>query len=318
MSTNRFIATVSGICAAVIAVAGGVAMWLLPDLPDPVATHFGPDLAADGFGSPAGFIAWTAGTAAVLTAAYAVLASRGSAGGVTRGAAGFLTGTVVLLSSLLVTTLAPQAGLADAAGFRLPVWGIAVPFIAAIAGGILMASVLKPPPAADDSVPAAEPVAVSGSTRAVWFGRAHSPWPVLLAVGVAVVAVAASAVVTIRDGSTASAIVLGVILLLMAVLWAVMLSVRVRVDAKGIHWRFLPGIPRGSLGYDSIRAVEAVQIRPLDWGGWGYRISGKGTAILLRGGEGLRIERAKGADLYVTVDDAARGAALAQGFLYRS
>lgn len=91
------------------------------------------------------------------------------------------------------------------------------------------------------------------------------------------------------------------------------LGVNVRVDARGTHWQLFPGIPRGTLPHGEVTRVGAVDIRPGDWGGWGWRMSLQGRAILIRGGEGLRIQRGK-KNFYITVDDAARGAALIEAY----
>lgn len=45
-------------------------------------------------------------------------------------------------------------------------------------------------------------------------------------------------------------------------------------------------------------------------GGWGYRLSGLGTTVMLRRGECLVIRPRQGAEFAVSVDDAERGAAL--------
>ena len=55
----------------------------------------------------------------------------------------------------------------------------------------------------------------------------------------------------------------------------------------------------------------------MSYGGWGYRVRPGVRAIVIRGGEGLRIGRTNKADLVVTVDDAATGAGLVNALLQR-
>ncbi|GAA4377574.1 hypothetical protein [Paeniglutamicibacter cryotolerans] len=44
-----------------------------------------------------------------------------------------------------------------------------------------------------------------------------------------------------------------------------------------------------------IASAEAKEISPLEYGGWGLRISGAGTAFILKRGPGLVVNRTKGA-----------------------
>lgn len=103
-------------------------------------------------------------------------------------------------------------------------------------------------------------------------------------------------------------ILMSVIVLVPIVVVPMFLGVRVRVDAQGVHWQSTLGIPRGSIAYSDINAVEATTIEPGSWGGWGWRIGAQGQAMLVRGGEGLHIARTNGRNFYITVDDAKTGA----------
>lgn len=143
----------------------------------------------------------------------------------------------------------------------------------------------------------------------MWFGRARlSRVGYWLTLG-ALFTVALLAVMAFLDGAWVSALLLAVgTPALLA-----FLEVRVRVDARGTHWQLLPGFPRGSIPHDEVTRVGAVDIRPGDWGGWGWRVGTQGQAVLIRGGEGLRIQRGS-RNLYITVDDVARGAALIEAY----
>lgn len=315
----RFTVAALAPALAVLAVSVVWSVLLIPDLPDPVATHFGSGLVADGFTSPAAFVTALSLTAAGTAVLFGALALGGmSAGAWARFVAGTGAGSIILLAAMQVAVLLPQAGLADARGFALPPAYFAVPFILAIAGGALIALFVAPVAETGDEVAAADPITLSEASRAVWFGRARASWVLVAALCAGVPALVVPAVTTYRAGETVIAALLAVGALAMTLLAVMFLSVRVRVDAAGVHWSLLPGFPRGSIAYDAIDDVEAVDAKPGDWGGWGYRISGAGTAILLRGGEGLHVKRRAGADFFVSVDDAARGAALAKGFLQRS
>jgi hypothetical protein len=70
---------------------------------------------------------------------------------------------------------------------------------------------------------------------------------------------------------------------------------RVSKSARGIVvFGSLPGIPLYSIRSDRIASVEHVWIRPLDWGGWGYRIGPAGTGLILRAGPGVIVRSASG------------------------
>lgn len=291
---------------------------LIPDLPDPVATHFGFAGNADGFASAAGSIAGLSGIAAAMMVMFAVMALAGTTvGAMSRILAGFGSGSVFLLAALQVALLLPQRGLDDARGFTLPFGHLAVPFLIAIAAGAAVALLIEPIEEPEDTVPPADPIAVTEASRAVWFGRARASWILLVAMSAGVPASAVPAVIAHGEGETLVAVLLGIGAVVLALLTAAFSSVRVRVDATGVHWRLVPGLPERSIGYDDLDDVTAVELRPGDWGGWGYRLGPKGRAILLRGGEGLRLSRRKGADMHISVDDAARGAELARGYMRR-
>lgn len=314
----RFTATMLAPALAVLAASIAWSVSLIPDLPDPVATHFGSGMVADGFMSPTTSIATLSGVALTMAVMFGGLTLAGfTSGPAARVIAGSGAGTIILLGALSVSTLLPQAGLATAEGFALPTAYFAAPFIVAIVGGVVVALLVKPVAEPADDVPSAEPVAISESSRAVWFGSARASWPLAAIMGLSIPATAIPAVISHRSGETGIAVMLGVGTVAVLLVFLMFLSVRVRIDAAGIHWRLLPGFPRGTIPYEKIDAVDAIDGKPGDWGGWGWRIGPNGTAILLRGGEGLRIRRRGSGNLFISVDDAARGAALANGFLRR-
>ncbi|KIF06627.1 hypothetical protein PL81_06480, partial [Streptomyces sp. RSD-27] len=100
------------------------------------------------------------------------------------------------------------------------------------------------------------------------------------------------------------------ILALAALAVLVCSSVRARVTRRGLEVAFGPlGYPVRRWAAEDIESARAEERTPARAGGWGYRINGLGTTVMVRGGECL-VVRAKGRDFAVSVDDAARGAAL--------
>ncbi len=88
----------------------------------------------------------------------------------------------------------------------------------------------------------------------------------------------------------------------------------VTVDDEALTIRYgLGGWPTQRVALERVRRVQAVDLNPLQWGGWGYRGSlrlRRKAAVVLRKGPALRLELdADFAELAITVDDPAGAAA---------
>jgi len=99
-------------------------------------------------------------------------------------------------------------------------------------------------------------------------------------------------------------------------------SVRVSVDATGMRvaygWLRWPST---RIGIDAIRQATAIDVRPSAWGGWGYRGSlrlNRRAAVVVRAGEGLRLDLRGGRVFLVTVDGAVNAAGLLNDTLRES
>lgn len=100
-----------------------------------------------------------------------------------------------------------------------------------------------------------------------------------------------------------------------------MTSIRVSADQRGLIVRWGPlGWPTTNVPLADILRVEAIDVRPLESGGWGYRGSlrllGR-AAIVLRAGPGLRLDLRSGRKLTVTVDDPQTAAGLLNDLIAR-
>jgi len=83
--------------------------------------------------------------------------------------------------------------------------------------------------------------------------------------------------------------------------------VHVRVDAEAMEVRCgHVGVPRRRILLGEVVTAEvAPSVTPRQWGGWGYRWRpGKGTAVVVRRGEGVVLRLGDGHTFTVTVDDA--------------
>jgi hypothetical protein len=92
----------------------------------------------------------------------------------------------------------------------------------------------------------------------------------------------------------------------------------VEIDGSGVTVRFgWFGWPRRRIRLDEISRAEAVDVRAIAYGGWGYRSRPGVSALIVRNGEAIRVVCRDRRDLVVTVDDAAVGAGVLNDLLRR-
>ncbi len=304
-------------------VATGVILLLswLPELPETVAVHWGPN-GADGFAP-----AWTVPT--MLTAVgggIAVLFTAVVAGAATRrGERNIrLLATVTLaVVTLLTVVLTWSTGMQRGIEFGDAVPGVIGPLlgglVAAALAAVVAALILPRTIAVErESAPAAAPAELPATARTAWMRTASaSPGSVVVAIGalllVTVAVVAAISVATPVVWPVAVVPALLVILLLFT------LRMRVRVDERGVQVRGLLGVPRITVPLDRITSAAVVDVSPLaDFGGWGFRYAPGRSGVVLRAGEALEVRRDDDSALIVTVDDAASAASVLAALVERA
>ncbi|MFF4573549.1 DUF1648 domain-containing protein [Streptomyces sp. NPDC001410] len=148
--------------------------------------------------------------------------------------------------------------------------------------------------------------------RLVWFSRVTNPWLHLLAAVAGLVAVAAL-VALVGGLATAGPLwALFAPFALTSLAVAGCATVQARASERGLEVAFGPlGWPARRWPAEDIESARAENRTPAQVGGWGYRLSGLGTTVMLRSGECLVIRtRGKGREFAVSIDDAERGAAL--------
>ncbi|KOU64704.1 hypothetical protein [Streptomyces sp. IGB124] len=276
-------------------------------LPDPLATHWGgPDGAPDGAMSFGGSMAFPAAIWAVLVLGVAVFAAARA------WAATALLPAGVALAGAQAVIVRANLDREDWRQAELPTAWVAVAVCAAAVLAGMLIDRRAPGRARGGGGPADRgPVMdVPAGERLVWLARTSNPWLHLIAavLGAAAAAGAVLGVGGLVAGPAWLVAALAPGLAALAVLACS--SVRARVTGEGLEVAF------GPLGWPVRRwpaaAVESARVedrRPVQVGGWGYRLSGLGTTVMLRAGECL-VVRAGGRDFAVSVDDAARGAAL--------
>ncbi len=97
------------------------------------------------------------------------------------------------------------------------------------------------------------------------------------------------------DGSAAENPIGFVALAFGGFLCAAFSVIRVTVDARGLRITSgLFGIPLKRIRLEHMADVEGTDLRPSDWGGWGYRMTSGRSAIILRGGPGIVVTLTNG------------------------
>ncbi|MDG4832784.1 DUF1648 domain-containing protein [Solwaraspora sp. WMMD1047] len=295
-----------------------VAMLAAQDrMPDPLATHWGPGGVPDGrmpFGPALLAFVGLWGTVAALQLA---ILSRG--GMLTHrayrsGLAGMLAGTGIFLLGLAVTTIGANLDRATWRDARSIGPGqVAIVFALALAVGALAAVLARRGPHTDPAQPPSEPgpLPLAADEHTVWVSRVTNRYLVLagaLLLSAAVVMAAASWVALPRWWLPAVAVPLAVV----AVAGALVASVRVEVDRRGLTIGYGPWAwPRRHFPLRDIVAGWSERRAPAQVGGWGYRgLPGGNTTLMVRSGACLVIRRRSGAEFAVSADDAEHGAAL--------
>lgn len=295
--------------ALIIATYALVIAWL-PDLPDPVALHWG-TRGVDRIGPVTELLTVGSvliGFTAVVFFPMVLLLGRSAL--TRRMTVGLSVGLTTLFCGILLTQIATQRGITDARDATDPGLGIALTMTAALVLGAAAALLTGADPArpASGPVPAdADRLELADGARAVWSGKAATRRPWLLVV-VGLVPVTVAAVIGVATGQWW-------LLLPMALLGLLLigfLSFTVHVDRGGLTARSNLGIRVLHVPADEVIAASVAQVDPFaEFGGWGLRTNVHGTTgLVTRAGEAIRIERTGGRVVVLTLDDAATAAAL--------
>jgi hypothetical protein len=317
-------AAVIGVALAVLAVLP-VALWWR-QLPDPLAVHWSAGGAVSGSMSRTGAAvsvtvpAVACGLAAAILSLLAALTSLTVAARARLAKLAALTAAVaaVLAVAAWTVALANHHAATFRQAHRVGPADVLVAVVAAVIAFAAVAWLTRLRPLAVQAAAASSArlagqapasVALAPGERGAWTGRAHLTWwlpAFLLALCVVLVA-------TLHPVTAAVLPVAVIFVIYLAFGW-----IRVSVDWRGlrIHYGLLPW-PVTTITLDRLQRAEPIELRPLDWGGWGYRGSralGR-SAVVLRGGEAIRLELADRGEFAVTVDDAVSGAGLLNDLL---
>ncbi|MEU5715222.1 DUF1648 domain-containing protein [Streptomyces sp. NPDC020403] len=297
----------AGWSAGVAALLVGLPLVARGRLPERLATHWG------GGGRPDGSMPlWAAVVFPALVwmgLALCVVLGWRRAGGATRGWVGATLGSAGLLlvgaqASIVRANLDRQdwreAG--SVTGGALVAIGVAA------GAGVVAWFAGRDRSAAGGRAAEGPRMEIPQGRRLVWFSRTSSPW--LHAVSALAALVAVAAVLAWAGGLAGPNWSLIAPTAFVSLVLLECASVRTRVSEAGFEVSFGPfGLPVRRWAVRDIEAARVEHRTPAQAGGWGYRLNGLGTTVMLRGGECL-VVRARGRDFAVSVDDAERGAAL--------
>lgn len=301
--------------------AAAVALQLawLPQLPDPIVTHWGPS-GPDGFGPAWSAPVLTAGLSLGLTGMFAVFLATARRPAPTpshKFLAVLSAATTVFLGTTVTASLAVQRGLTDARDAP----GVEAAIALALAGALIVGVVAwftlpKSVRIHPDATPA-EALPLAPGERSVWIATTRVAGGAIVAILAATGASIAAAVFTVAATDGTMWPIVFVPLLFVAAA-AIAISWRVRVGPEGLLVRSLPfGWPRVRIRTAEIASVSTPHIEPLaEFGGWGWRWSpGGGFGVVSRSGAAIDVLRHDGRRFVVTVDDASTGAALLAAYV---
>lgn len=298
---------------AFLLVAALLPLWLFrARLPEPLATHWSMRGQPNGAMPLATFLLLIAVLTGIAAAGTYVLAHRRRAG---RGEISGLMAVTACMGGMIAMT----SWKVTAANLDVLTWKQADPLgfsfmllslVASIALGIIAARLSRAlettslVDAAD--IPSA---GLAPGARAMWVGTARTTW----ATPVAIVFFALALLVQLWIPAV------GLIHVAIGLVCLLFTSIRVTIDRSGLRIAYgLFGWPVQRVPLAQIRQASTLQVHPMEWGGWGYRGSlrvMRRAAVVLRAGEGMRLELAGERTLVITVDGAQQGAGLVNDLL---
>lgn len=170
-------------------------------------------------------------------------------------------------------------------------------FVIVLAAGVLAGAAGWFVAGGSEGVPVDQPLAPASALTRDWSGSASNGWAAFGA------ALPVLAVLFIDPIWT-------ILMVAIAMVMVAFSSVRVEAGEQGVAIDIGPfGWPRQHIAVEEISGVEALDVKPMAYGGWGYRVRSGVRAFIIRSGPAIRIGRAEGPDTLVTVDDAPVGAA---------
>ncbi|MDE0290797.1 MAG: hypothetical protein OXM88_19780, partial [bacterium] len=272
------------------------------DLPDRVASHFGISGRADDSMTPELFLV-VVGVLMVLGLGMCMavaLIRRRLQPMVVLGASFIGAFVGALAAGILATTAIGQRGLERWQEATLSPWALILWIGGSLVVGSAAAWIASSLPTADDPGTGMVPpiMELAPGQRAFWTSCLYARWPLLLGLVALLVALGLAQLTEMW---------IGIVLLVPAIAMTTFSRIRVTADRSGLQVRYgFLGWPRTSVPLRHIATARAIDVRPTEWGGWGYRGSltlMKRAAVVLRAGPGIRLDLHDSKVFVVTIDN---------------
>ncbi len=295
-----------------IVIAATLYLLIVNDrLPEQVAIHWGGDGAADGFISRANLPWFVAAITFAVSAPFVAISIMSTSKSFSPGLFHALPASLsAFLGVVMVLTATVSLDSTEAPNF--PTWVIPVSLAVAFGAGVIASKLAGPAPAiADTAAPApssAERFPIPEGQTAVWSGRTPMGRNLMALV-------AFFAFMNIVVAGVTSWWLLGLVVVTVLVILTTS-SFDVTAGPSGVRVAGVLGFPRTTVPLNQIVMAEAGSVKAMQFGGFGWRVRGKGqTAVLTRSGPALTVTRTDGAQLHVTLDDPERPAAVISALL---
>ncbi|MCJ1695719.1 hypothetical protein MT349_07980 [Rathayibacter caricis] len=280
------------------------------DVPPVLASHWSSTGAADEV-APVGALlaqALVLSGAPAVVGIVAALLGRGSR--MLLSCLGLVAG---LGASAWATSLGTTLAADSAEGAQLGAW------LLVLLGGLAYAVVpgALAPRSRSESSTRVERMALGDSESGAWSHTVTGR--VFAVVGVVLALAAAVAVSTLlAEGSTGPAIAMAVVLGASAIVVLGFTRLRVTADRRGLRVvsRVL-GIPLRRIPLETIASVGTAELRPAEWGGWGYRMMPGRSALILNAGPGLVVRTTREREFAISLRDPETPAALLEALRTR-
>ena len=296
--------TALGAGIPVVVAAMGLVPFLVyrSDLPDRVASHYGISGRPDGSMTlELFFIVIGALMVLGLGGCVAIALSRRKFQPMFAPSVSFVGAFIgALCAGVLATTAIDQRGLERWQDATLSPWALIVWIGGSVVVGSTAAWIASSLPFKGKTGTDASPPAMSlaPGERVFWSSTLSARWPRISSLATLLVALVVAQL---------TELLVVMILLAIAMGLAAFSRIRVTADQSGLQVRYgFFGWPRTSVPIHRIATAQAIDIRPADWGGWGYRGSlalMKRAAVVLRAGPGIRLDLHDGKIFAVTIDD---------------
>lgn len=173
-------------------------------------------------------------------------------------------------------------------------------------------------PAGGSRILEAAPLSVAPGDTVAWTSSVTSPVAMWTIVGVLAMTVSLGVSELVTDGDRTTAFAwLGAGILVTVPLAALFARLRVSVDSRGVTVRSGVGsLTLRHVPLDQVQTARAEWVEPARWGGAGYRLGSRGSALITGSGPVLTLALSDGTEFSVSLRspaDAADAAAVAEG-----